>query len=69
MLYMSKPVGLYICTFMSQVPLETLLKFVDGGKPRLKRLAVEDLLQMTLPTVRRRSALQSSELAPSHSTS
>jgi hypothetical protein len=34
-----------------QITTETLLKFVDGGKPRLKKLAIEDLLQMTLHKV------------------
>jgi Bacterial trigger factor protein (TF) len=35
-----------------QITTETLLKFVDGGKPRLKKLAIEDLLQATLHRVR-----------------
>jgi hypothetical protein len=38
---------------MWQITTETLLKFVDGGKPRLRKLAIEDLLQTTLPRVRR----------------
>ena len=58
MLYMFKLVGRQIWTLMAQVPTETLLKFVDGGKARLKQMAIEDLLQMTLPTVRRRTILQ-----------
>jgi hypothetical protein len=67
MLYIIKPVGLHSCALILQVSTETLLKFVDGGKARLKQLAIEDLLQMTLPTVRAQRTVEQS-LHPSHST-